>query len=175
MFEHLPEFVDPLAMAEKRRRLAGAFPLARMSRLASLLVDTEGTATFELVFGKEGRHATVQGRVVAELVLECQCCLAPLRVPLDSEVNLAVVRSIDEANRLPDRYEPLLLESEKVALIDLIEDELLLAVPAIPRHESCSASAPQRPLPASAHVTAADRKHPFAALAGLKQSNLQQE
>jgi len=54
-------------------------------------------------------------------------------------------------------------------LRDLIEDELLLAMPIVPRHEVCP-----EPLVAAAgdDGLVEDKPNPFAALAGLKRTNL---
>lgn len=167
MSEHLPDFVDPLAFAEKRRRLSGTISLARMSQLADLLMNDAGEARVDLEFERQGRRALVHVTVVAELTLQCQCCLEPMSWPVETEVTLAVVRSIDEANLLPDSLEPLLLESDEVAPIDLAQHELILAVPPIPQHEHCGSYKKQREeVPATRGATS-----PFAQLADWKKLN----
>lgn len=168
MFDHLPEFVDPLVMAEKRRRFSGELPFAHMSRLLDALFSPEGSASFDLAFEKDGRYVTVTGRVEAEIVLACQCCLAPMSISVRDDVSLAVVRTVDEANLLPERYEPLMLEGEKISLAALVEDELLLAVPAVPQHEFCE-SAAREPIESVSAVE--PRKNPFAVLAELKKTH----
>lgn len=166
MSEHLPDYIDPLAFAEKRRRLKGSLSLARMTRLADLLMDTSGEATVELLFERQGRHAVVELKVSADLSLQCQCCLESLSWPVETQVTLAVVRSIDEANLLPESLEPLLLEEDNVALVDLVEHELVLAVPTIPQHEQC-----ETPVEGGEALTANGRKNPFAQLSDLKKLN----
>lgn len=166
MSEHLPDFVDPLAFAEKRRRLAGTISLARMSQLADLLMNDAGEARVDLRFDRQGRRAVVRVKVVAELTLQCQCCLEPMIWPVETEVTLAVVRSIDEANLLPDDLEPLLLESDEVELIDLAQHELILAVPPIPQHEHCGGKKQREEAPATSGA-----KSPFAQLADWKKLN----
>ncbi|QSA97387.1 YceD family protein [Methylococcus sp. EFPC2] len=170
MFDHLPEFVDPTVMAEKQRRFSGALPFARMARLVDAVANRDGSAAFELGFAKEGRHVTVTGRVRAELALICQCCLAPMSVNVDVAVSLAVARTVDEANLLPERYEALMLEDDKVSLVELVEDELLLAVPSVPQHESCVSAIQKAQEPEPAPPVEA-RKNPFAVLAELKKTH----
>jgi len=87
------------------------------------------------------------------------------------KVELAVVSGIEEAERLPDHYEPLLVEESLIRPRDLIEDELLLGLPQIPRHASgkCGLQVDRgfNPEP-GAHSNEAN---PFAVLAAMKRNN----
>lgn len=161
MVERLPDFLDPFEYAERKRRVKGSVPLDRMDRLGDSLVNRQGEARIEFEFKKEGRVVAITGRVEAELVLCCQCCLEPLAWPVGTDVYLGVVGSIDEADLLPEGIEPIIVErGGNVALMDIVEDELLLAIPVIPRHSACGLPKPE----ASADAA----EHPFAALAHLK-------
>ncbi len=166
MVEHLPELIDPLAFAEKRRQFKGNLPLSKMTRLQDVLLQREGNVSFELRFGKEGKLAVVTGSVQANLELQCQCCLGAIIWPVSSNLNLAVVGSIDEANLLPDSYEPLLLEGQTIPLVDILQEELLLAVPAIPQHGQCGGSTQKEET--GPKLNAPERPNPFAVLAKLK-------
>jgi len=161
MLQHLPELVDPLALADKRRQFKGSLPLAKLSRLQDVLSNRVGEVRFELNFGKEGKIAAVQGRVEAELELQCQCCLQPVQWRVDSVVRLGIVKSIDEANLLPESFEPLLLEEEIIPLADIVQEELLLAIPTIPQHPQCDGVLTIREKPKN------ERENPFAVLADL--------
>jgi uncharacterized protein len=79
--------------------------------------------------------AKIEGRIKAILPLECQNCLQALEWSVDNIVKLGIISSIDQANQLPDDYEPLLVEEENLLLKTLIEDELLLILPAFPKHQ----------------------------------------
>ncbi len=165
MVEHLPERIDPLALAEKRRQFKGSLPLSQLVRLQDVLLNPEGLVRFELRFGKDGKLSAVTGSVEAYLELQCQCCLGPIAWPVDSQVKLALVGSIDEADLLPESYEPLLLEEETILLTDIIQEELLLAIPSIPQHGQCKASAPKE---VAKMPDTPKRPNPFAVLAELK-------
>jgi len=167
MLEYLPEFIDPLALVDKRRRFKGVLPLATMPRLQDTLLTSAGEAKFELNFSKEGRIAAVLGGIEAELELQCQCCLEPIRLRLSNAVRLGIVRSIAEADLLPESFEPLLLEEETVRLADIVQDELLLAIPLIPQHTQCKRSLTEAGKPGG------ERENPFAALADFKKLSLQ--
>ncbi len=165
MVEHLPELIDPLALVEKRRQFKGSLPFSKMPRLQEVLLNREGEARFEVKFERNGRVASVTGFVEAELELQCQCCLGAIPRRVKSQVRLGIVRSIDEADRLPEPYEPLLLEGDAVALADIVQDELLLAIPSIPQHEQCASATQVKQEPAPEPTR---RANPFAVLAELK-------
>jgi uncharacterized protein len=90
--------------------------------------------------------------------------------PVSVQVNLGVVRSIDEAKLLSEHLESLLMEEESVALLDIVQDELVLAVPTIPQHKECKPASGVGVEPPAAE--AAKRPNPFAVLADLKKLNL---
>lgn len=135
MVERLPEYIDPLYLADKNAELKGQLFLSKLDRLADLLYSDAGTVAVELSFSRQGRLATLQGRIDAKLELKCQNCLQALTWLLQSSFRLGLVSSIAQADRLPDDCEPLLVtEGQKIPLKDIIEDELLLALPSFPKH-----------------------------------------
>lgn len=136
MLDRLPELIDPLFFADKERKLKGEILLSSLPRLKSILAEDGGSVEIELSFGRNGSAAWVRGQVEAVLRLECQKCLEVFDWPVKSEFKLGIVTSIDEANLLSDDYEPLLLREDKIALNEIIEEELMLSVPAFPKHET---------------------------------------
>lgn len=140
MSSRLPVRVDPWRLADQGKTLEGRYPLAEMPRLAPLLADTEAEVAFRLSFGRDPQgRPVVRGEVEAVLSLICQRCLEPLAHTVRSRFVLGLVTSIAEAKKLPDTYESLLAEEDTVSPRDLVEEELLLALPAVPRHaERCS-------------------------------------
>jgi uncharacterized protein len=69
------------------------------------------------------------------VALVCQRCLGPLRLPLSSESRVGLVESMEQADRLPADAEPVWIEDRKVDLDEIVEEELLLALPLVPLHE----------------------------------------
>lgn len=171
----LPVHIDPFRMAETRRLLEGNIALAEMARLGESLQDTEGEVSVSLEFGIDNEGIRfVRGHVQAKVCLICQRCLGEMRYPIDSEFLLALVRSTAEAENLPSHYEPLLVDDDPLFLRDIIEDELLLALPIVAMHapEECSAdlsSASQaEKVQEDVNTGATAENNPFAVLANLK-------
>jgi uncharacterized protein len=123
-------------------------------------------------------------RARTQVVLQCQRCLQPTTVALQLERRLRFVRGEDEAARLDEESEDDVLALQaRTDLHDLLEDELILALPLVPMHEHCpqplervaehSAPSTEASPPESASAAeAGDDKppHPFAALAALRKS-----
>lgn len=171
--ERLPVHIDPIRMAETRRLLQGRIALAEMARLGESLQDSDGEVTVSLEFGTDNEGIRfMRGRIQAEVSLQCQRCLETMRYPIDSEFSLALVRNTVEAEALPSHYEPLLVEGEPLFLRDIIEDELLLALPIVAMHapEECSIniSSDQGAGEARKDTGATEKESPFAVLADLK-------
>lgn len=134
MLDRLPELIDPLNFADKRIELVGEIDLTRLIRLKELLVDDSGKVSVKLFFSREGRLASIQGDVSAHLIVQCQNCLRPLEISVSNNIKLGIVSSLEEADKLSEDFDPLIVGDEKIPLKDIVEDELLLALPAFPKH-----------------------------------------
>jgi len=165
MSQHFPDLLDPRRFADLGKHFAGEIPLTAFSRLGPLLLDCTGDVEFELRFQREGQRAVIRGRARAEVQLECQRCRGPMAFEVVSEICLAAVEALGEAERLPEPYDPLLLEAPTIKLVELLEDELLLSLPQVPMHALGQCTAAQADKRAEA---AADEENPFAVLAELK-------
>jgi len=171
--ERLPVHIDPIRMAETRRLLEGKVALAEMTRLADVVQDNSGEVTVSLEFGSDAEGIRyMHGHIDAEVGLLCQRCLEPMRYRIESEFSLGLVRSRNEAEALPSHYEPLLLDGNPLFLRDVIEDELLLALPIVAMHpqEECGV---QLDGSEQAETEQPDngeeaKDNPFSLLAGLK-------
>jgi uncharacterized protein len=170
MSDRLDELIDPLSLAAKGRTLEGRIPLAKLARLGPSLQSTQGEAEASLRFGvDEAGMPNVTGRVRATLMLQCQRCMQAMAYAVDSQIRLGIVKSREAAERLPANYDPLLVSGEEMKAADIVEDELILALPIVAMHERADC-----PLGAEFQEQEADaepkRENPFAVLAGLKKS-----
>ncbi len=155
-------------MISARRSFNGSLSVAQLPRLCEALAAPDGTIAYDIEFDRDELGIAYLGlRAQAELTLTCQRTLEPFAwtVRIDTRLGL-IVREEDEAG-LPAGYEPLLLESAELRPAEVIEDELLLALPLIPVKPG---------LEESDHTWSTDpeqteepqRPNPFAALSSLK-------
>lgn len=168
MQNRLPEIIDPLHLADKRGELHGQIPLKQFTRLTENLVSCEGIVDVNLYFGREGRLAKIDGNLKTTLQLQCQKCLEAVELKIDHNVNLGIAKTFEQVERLPETVEPLLLEEETIALIDLVEDELLLNLPDYPKHaHNCIESDIIKKYTATFEEGASEKPNPFSVLANL--------
>lgn len=120
-------------MVQARRSFSGRLPLASLRRLAASLAAAEGEVEYELDFGKDDFGVSgVRVRASAALPLTCQRSLELFAFPVEVDTRIGfIVREEDEA-ALPSGYEPLLLDQAGLRPADVIEDELILALPLVP-------------------------------------------
>lgn len=171
--ERLPVHIDPLRMAEAGRLLEGGYDLAEMDRMHDVLLDNSGRVAVSLEFGIDAEGIRyMKGRLQTEVVLECQRCLQAMKASIDSNFALGLVRSVESAENLPSHYEPLMVESDALYLRDIIEDELLLALPLVAMHEEQCIDVNRQADDAAQHndddSSKSKKDNPFAALAALK-------
>lgn len=174
-----PRRLDLPAFVRAEGRLAGQWPLASMPRLVEGALPPEaGDAPASVDWSARGScRAVPAGDAQMRLYLQasttlrmvCQRCLQPMSVALDIAPTLRFVRDEQQAEALDEDSddEDVLALTKTLDLHALIEDELILALPLVPRHERCP-----RPLPMSAGEDEVgqgrDAEHAFAALAALR-------
>jgi len=134
MLDRLPVHINPLNFADKGKRLLGAIKINELTRLSEMLLEDSGEVDIDFSFDKEGRLPIVVGEIKVNLILECQSCLKQFVLPIEKHFKLGLVTSLEQADSLAGDCEPLILETNKISLNELVEDELLLALPDFPRH-----------------------------------------
>jgi uncharacterized protein len=167
MIDHLPDRLDLCAMAEAGRSLRGRIRLASLERVLPLVESSEGEFEVLLELGKDQDGTRyLSGSIQGTLMLQCQRCLEPMEFPLHVKFRLGLVHDQEEAQRLAERYEPLLVTQEPACLAEVVEDEILLALPIAPLHGDLGRC---QGLVAEYQTAAATpRDKPFAVLAQLK-------
>ena len=130
---------DLEVLGSRGTELKGELRLGRMSRLGELLHDDGGSVKASLRFRhREGGGLVLDLDYEATLALTCQRCLERMEFPLAEHVELAVVASETLERQLPPGFDSLLLDAEREERLNparLIEDELIVAVPLVPKHE----------------------------------------
>ncbi|HMV62499.1 MAG TPA: YceD family protein [Rhodocyclaceae bacterium] len=134
--------IDLRALARDGRHVEGEIPVARLERLADSVSDPVGSVWFRFdgVRDDDGKlFADLMIRT--ELTLQCQRCLDALRLPCVIHNRLLLLRpgeEIPEDDLENDEVDALEVEP-RTDVLALVEDELLLALPLVPRHEACEA------------------------------------
>lgn len=171
MSADLPETVDAWRAVAARRIFEGEAPLSAFKRLADSLTDTQGHCSFRLSFDRDAFGvAVVEIDASAALPLMCQRSLTRFLFPLQIRQRLGLVRSEKEESALPPEVEPVLVGSDgEVRLLELVEDELILALPVVPLGPEELAAA--QGTSNGDEPVEEPRKNPFAALAALKQTS----
>ena len=134
MSREIPDWVNPWKAAEGKREYRGTLALGQMSRLKPLLATAEGEAQFEATFAMDGKGlATLQLAVAADLPLRCEASLEQYLHPVSRRSFLAVVEDEAGQDSLPEHYEATRVESGQLVFLDVVQDELILEVPQVPR------------------------------------------
>jgi len=149
--------IDGLQFARGALEQRGALGMEQLPRLAQMRCCTDrleyvlrgGTSGY----GKLCLRISVKG----EMQLVCQRCLGPLPVPLAIDVELQLAESLREIVEADDDVDRV-LASRTMDVGELVEDEIILALPPVPKHDVCA--------PATAATQAG--RSPFGALAVLK-------
>jgi len=174
----LPLVVDSRELTRTVRTLEGSFEVRRLERLASLLSRDEGS----LAWGAQGArrlradggheellHLGLDGQVT----MQCVRCLGDVPVAIHVDRDFRLVGSEAQAAREDAEESELdvLVGGARFDLGELIEDEAIMALPPIARHEACvlpEGAGESGPGQAADPSPREERANPFAALAALK-------
>lgn len=162
------ERVDPFRLAGRGAVLSGALAVAEMPRLAALLAGPASEVAAELRFsrGAKGR-SIVTGHLSGRLDLRCQRCLEPMPHDLDVDFEAILVESETDEAAVLEQGEPLLVVERSLSLVEMVEDEILLALPLAPLHgegDRCRSAVPEF----GPEDVREEKANPFAVLAGLR-------
>lgn len=123
-------------LGQRRSVLHGVIELKRFNRLAGLLEEDIGTVQAELRFRRDtGGWLVVELEYESKVRLLCQRCLEPLEYDIKDKVEVALLESESLERHLPDHYESFVLGEDRMMPAMLIEDELIISLPIVPRHE----------------------------------------
>ena len=153
--------IDGFEFASAGASQQGVWPLSDFPRLRDMLASDAGEVEYAVdgVRDERGRPG-LRVKVRGTLQLRCQRCLEALPLEVQADATLVLAGTLAEIHDEPadahaaDRV----VAGREMPVRDLIEDELILAVPYAPRHESCTA----RPSPDEPAKTL-----PFAGLRGM--------
>ena len=172
----LPKTLDPVRAAQQRSEFMGFYEIKDLKRLAQSCVSVDKNAAVSVCFDIDplGRRFFT-GEVSCMVTLECQRCGHTYEKAISTHFSFTPVKEVkqqddnDEDEAVPDAYDPIELEpTGEIDLQSLIEDELILLVPTVPRHESENCPASSRKMTWGEIDEQAEKPNPFGALEQLK-------
>ncbi|WP_317202318.1 DUF177 domain-containing protein [Janthinobacterium sp.] len=144
----------------------GVTPVAEMTRLIKDCADASGTLAWRVEGGtSQMGYPQLTLSVAGSVQLVCQRCLTPYAYEIDASTILMLAKDDAHADEIEeiisDETIDVIVGSRSMDVADLIEDEALLALPQVPKHEVC-------PDTALIDSTKTEKKLPFAGLKDLK-------
>jgi len=133
---------DVGALADEQADLELAIPLAEFSRVRARLGALEGAISGHVHFGRDGEFAVAALEVSGSVPLVCQRCLKLMPWKIDGRALVALIAADSQADRVPEHLEPMLAAGGKISLRDLLEEELLLALPIVAMHSDARGCEP---------------------------------
>lgn len=116
--------------------ISGVAPLSALPRLRALLVSDAGQVKASLRLKPTGGgRAVMDGELTATVEMRCERCLEPVALSLRSDLAAIVVRAESEVAQLGRDDEPVVAPGGELDVFATMEDELLLALPIVSRHE----------------------------------------
>ena len=159
------ELLDLAALVAQGSELEIDCELKSLTRLAPLLSDRAGTAHGRFRFHRVGGAPAAEGRVTAKLSLTCQRCMGDLAIAVDAECRLVFADTDSADAQVPAEEELVTTHGGRISPAELIEEELLLALPLVAMHAEGTECSMQAAAPAPA--AGEPKQRPFAGLRDL--------
>lgn len=178
--EFNPQKLDLTAFAQAHAHLEGHLPITQFSRLMQELQAIErpqDDSAYRVNWQAQGRAQAVPGgksKILLDLQVQCaipqicQRCLDLAAIPVEFAHTFRFVATEQQAQEEDESSEEdVLVISKAFNLLELIEDELLMAMPLIPMHDTCPEQLPTEAVDPDFQEGQA-KPNPFGALAALK-------
>jgi len=168
--------LDILTFAKNASQLSGEFPLDTFERLRQ--EDIRETPVENVHWDLRGEEIKTEDgenqiwlhlNASTQVTLTCQRCLTPAIFDLEVSRNFRFVANEQIALAQDDENEEdLLALDRRFNSLGLIEDELIMSLPIVPRHPSCHNTYLESLAAENAQSTEFERPNPFAVLEQLK-------
>lgn len=179
MSRSLAGFVNLRELAGQESAIEAKLALSDLERVAGL-VSGEAGAPISLRLAVRQDHDLVllDGKVDGAVRLICQRCMEVMDLALSGPLRLALSETEGEIEGVPGGFELVCLPEaeglgetlERVNLLPLVEDELLLRIPLVPMHgegTECESGARARTTGSRQATREEETTRPFSALAEL--------
>ncbi|WP_371189197.1 23S rRNA accumulation protein YceD [Thalassotalea maritima] len=141
----LPVSIDPYKSAQRRLVCEGYFEITGLDRLLAEADTASEHVNVLINFDVDEQGLIViSGEASTQVYLTCQRCNDAFMQELKVNFAYSPVKNEEQAEDLPEHYDAVVLdENGEVNLRELVEDELILTIPLIPKHDlkDCAADA----------------------------------
>lgn len=143
----------------------GQILLSQMPRLGSLVIANDARVDVRFEFERTSfQQAAIKGHYKTALTVECQRCLEPMVETIEQDFILLI--DADEADIQAFQVDSVMTEEGYLDVFEVIEDELILALPLITMHEDIHCNKYLQSVSADEPVV--ERDNPFSVLKALK-------
>ncbi|EGT4461182.1 23S rRNA accumulation protein YceD [Cronobacter malonaticus] len=166
----LPLTLDPVRTAQKRLDYQGIYTPEQVERIAESVVSVDSDVECSMSFAIDNqRLAVMKGDAAVTVTLACQRCGQPFSHQVHTTYCFSPISNDDQAEALPEAYEPIEVnEFGEIDLLATVEDELILALPVVPVHDSEHCEVSEADMVFGELPEEAQKPNPFAVLASLK-------
>lgn len=164
----IPRIVEPRRFAQLGVKLSGFVPVELLNRLIETGVEAERIhIDFEFDVD-EGKAKVVTGVILADVFMQCQRCLEPVKKSLECAVSTAIVWNEDAVKTLSASLEPWIVPQDEADLYAMIEDEILLNLPFVAYHDEPCVDSARLSVGAPAGSQDTEENNPFQVLRQLQ-------
>lgn len=134
---NLPLSIDPIKSALQRSTFDGIYPLSKMERLQGCVEQASPDVPVCLEFKKDAQGLVVlHGNFELTVVLLCQRCNQPFELVINNHFLFTPVKPDANVDLIPEEYDIVEMnEHGEINTLLLVEDELMLGIPLVPKHE----------------------------------------
>ncbi len=157
--------IDPIQYAKESRHLCVHLPLQQFKRLQEIVgcEPQPNLIACDLRFTlNEQGVATIKGKFSVEVELQCQRCGHTFTTVLQANCELYPMVTEQQMALLDNAMDVLVTAGEKINIIDIIEDELIVALPMFAKHAEAECQ-----VKLDNTIISGDSNKPFADLANL--------
>ena len=169
----IPITLHPGKAAQHRLKYDGIVPLEKLTRLEKVVQEEVGEIAVKIHCKNDDQgFAVIRGNLSTHVTVICQRCNGDLGLDLVQDFAYSPVGEDTELDIFPEDYDEVALdENGEVNVFDLIEDELILAVPLVATHNEASCSYSAKPASFGVLKAEDDKPNPFDILKQLKKDS----
>jgi len=167
----IPVTIDPYRTAQKRSSFDGILQLQNLTRLSEQLSNTDGDVAVVIHCGNDEQGLVyIEGEAHCTVQVRCERCGDDMTLNINSSFAYTPVKGDDSAQEeIPQRYDVIETDEHgEVNLRQLVEDELILALPLFPMHDEGQCDPNKLQMSWGVIEPEPEKPNPFAILQELK-------